>query len=550
MKIQLKKSTRLMFLVLVFALVAAACSSADDAGDGSGPDEGSESTATTAPTSEPSGGTIIFATNVEPEQLDPFVAINVNEKTVAAQIFETLVYLGQGFQLYPGLAESWEQSADAKTVTFKLREGVIFTNGDPLDAAAVKAHFDRLKSGEAGSSSSALEPKYVETRVIDSLTFELVFSEPFPDILIDLADPGNGITNAAAIAAAGAGAAEEPVGSGPFMLKEWVRGVQIVLEPNPDWTWGNEDFFGTSGPVKLDELVYRILGDASSRSAALSTGEIDFVDLVPYQDLESFEGAEGITIEGTALPGMPQMNYLNANIPPTDDIRVRRALIYAFDRDTLIETVYFNSVPPAYGPLSSDFVEYDPAVEDMYSYDPERAAALLDDAGWIMADDGRRYNEAGEPLVITMPFQSVWNHWVPLMQAQYQEAGFEVVLSEPGDYFSDTSATQYNVPAMGDVFASPVAIRRDLHSEALGPTSLNAGHLNDPVVDDLIDRASSEVDKTKRAELLSELQLYVMDQAYMVTVFELLFFTAQGPNVQGVVADGTGFYKYFAGASN
>jgi len=152
-----------------------------------------------------SGGTIVFGTNQEPSQLDAFASTTVNDQAVVAQIYETLVILGQGMQIHQGLATHWNQSADATEVTFTLRQGVTFHNGDPLDAAVVKAHFDRMKGDVSGSQTALIATNFQDAEVIDDYTVKLIFSAPVPDLLIDLAAPGPAIHNAAALAAVGDG---------------------------------------------------------------------------------------------------------------------------------------------------------------------------------------------------------------------------------------------------------------------------------------------------------------------------------------------------------
>ncbi len=496
------------------------------------------------------GGTIVFGTNQEPSQLDAFASTTVNDQAVVAQIYETLVILGQGMQIHPGLATHWTQSADATRISFTLRQGVTFHNGDPLDAQVVKAHFDRMKGDVSGSQTALIATNYVDTEVIDDYTVELIFSQPVPDILIDLAAPGASITNAAAVEALGEDAGRQPIGTGPFIFEEWVEGSHISLVRNPDWTWGAFSFYGTTGPARAERVVFRFIPDDQARTAALSTGEIHFLDLVPFQNIAPLEELDGITVEGFSLPGLPQVNYINPSISPTSDIRVRQAILHAVDQDAIVQAVFFGRAPRAYGPLSSDFSEYDPIVETYYPYDPARSAELLDEAGWTLDDDGIRRN-GGETLIARIIENRSWNPWVTLLQAQLREIGFdaEVITLEGGGYFQQTGETPYELASMGDVFGSPATLYRDFHSTSIGPGNINVGHIDDPKLDGLLEAASTEVNLGERAAILSDIQRYIMDQAYIVPIIELHFFTAFSNALSGFSVDGTGFYKYFAGAS-
>ena len=496
------------------------------------------------------GGTIVFGTNQEPSQLDAFASTTVNDQAVVAQIYETLVILGQGMQIHPGLATNWSQSADATRIQFTLRQGVTFHNGDPLDANVVKAHFDRMKGDVSGSQTALIATNYVDTAVIDDYTVELQFSQPVPDILIDLAAPGAAITNAAAVEALGEDAGRQPIGTGPFVFEEWVEGSHISLVRNPDWTWGAFSFYGTTGPARAERVVFRFIPDDQARTAALSTGEIHFLDLVPFQNIAPLEALDGITVEGFSLPGLPQVNYINPSISPTSDIRVRQAILHAVDQDAIVQAVFFGRAPRAYGPLSSDFAEYDPIVETYYPYDPARSAELLDEAGWTLDEDGIRRN-GGETLIARIIENRSWNPWVTLLQAQLRDIGFdaEVITLEGGGYFQQTGETPYELASMGDVFGSPATLYRDFHSTSIGPGNINVGHIDDPKLDGLLEAASTEVNLGERAAILSDIQRYIMDQAYIVPIIELHFFTAFANALSGFSVDGTGFYKYFAGAS-
>lgn len=496
------------------------------------------------------GGTIVFGGNQEPSQLDAFASTTVNDQAVAAQIYETLVILGQGMQLHPGLATSWSLSPDAMRLRLTLREGVTFHNGDPFDASVLKAHFDRMKGDVSGSASALIAAYYQDTEVVDDYTVELVFSKPAPDALIDLAAPGAGITNAAAVAELGDDAGQNPIGTGPFVFEEWVEGSHISMVRNPDWTWGAYSFYGTTGPARAERLIFRFIPDAQTRTAALSTGEIHFLDLVPFHEISPLEELDGVTLEGFSLPGLPQVNYISPAIPPTSDIRVRQAILHAVNQEDIVKLVFFGRAPRAYGPLSSDFAEYDPIVETYYPYDPERSAQLLDEAGWTLGDDGIRRKD-GETLSARIIENRSWNPWVTLLQDQIGKIGFdaEVITYEAGGYFQETGETVFELASMGDVFASPATLRRDFHSSSIGPGNINVGHIDDPRLDELLDAAAQEINIGRRAEILSDVQRYIMDQAYIVPIIELKFFTAFSNALSGFSVDGTGYYKYFAGAS-
>ncbi len=492
---------------------------------------------------------LVFSGNQEPASIDVVtMSGNVNERQVAGQIFETLVYIDQSQTVYPGLALSWERSEDATVWTFELAQGVQWHDGAPFTAQSVVDYFTYVRdNGTVGTGPGQLKSVIGAVEALDDATVQLTLTAPRPDLLVELADPGMGIGNIANLEALGPDAGFNPVGTGPFKFREWIRGSEIVLERNPDWTWGSS-MFQLDGPSLIEELIFRFTPEAQTRLATLEAGEVDFVDMLPFQDVARVRESGQFAVSGFLLPGMPQMNYMHTGLAPTDDLNVRKAIIYATDKQGIIDSVYFGMVEPAYGPLSRVFPEYEPALEEMYSYDPEQAMQLLDEAGWAMGADGVRTKD-GQRLEVTIVENKSWNDWVYVLQANLQAVGFDAqVLTTQGP--SNTEAIvsgSYQVPAMGDVFATASQMTRDWHSEGFG--TFPSGHfLASAELDGMLKAAETELDPDTRKQMYSDIQIYIMDNALMVPIFELYFYAAHSNNLKGFIVDGTGFYKYFASA--
>ena len=336
------------------------------------------------------------------------------------------------------------------------------------------------------------------------------------------------------------------MGSGPFSFVNWVQGVQIELAKNPEWTWGNPDVMGTSGPAKLDKLTFKYLNDPQTRTAAVEAGDVHFIDLVPFQNLGSLRTNDKLTTLGIPLPGLPQGNWMNTQIPPFDDLAVRQAAEYAVDRPSIISTVYFDLVKPAYGPLTPDFPDYEPAVETMYPFDPEKAKSLLDGAGWKVDETTGLRKKDGKLLTIRILENRGWNDWVTVLQDQLRNVGFDaqVVTEEGGGYYAAAGSQQYEMPAMGSIDTNPVQVM-SYSTEANLAGGVN-GFGKDPKIEEMYKTAVGEVDPAKRSALVKDWQKYVMENAYWVSIFEFQFFSAFDKTIQGLKVDGTGFYKYFA----
>lgn len=223
----------LIVLLLVCSLMFSACGAAPQQ---SAPAPTPTSAAAPPPTSAPappptsvpapppetgpqttSQSRLVFFGNLEPASIDVITMTgNVNERQVAAQIFETLVYMDQSQQIYPGLAREWSRSDDAKTWTFKLVSGVKWHDGAPFTAQSVVEYFEYVRDNPVGSGPGSLKSVIGSARAINETTVELTLTAPRPDLLIELADPGMGIGNAAYVKRVGADAGFNPIGTGPF----------------------------------------------------------------------------------------------------------------------------------------------------------------------------------------------------------------------------------------------------------------------------------------------------------------------------------------------
>jgi ABC-type transport system substrate-binding protein len=218
---------------------------------------------TTAPAEQPAAAPeataktrLVFSGNQEPASIDVVtMSGNVNERQVAGQIFETLVYIDQSQTVYPGLALSWERSDDATVWTFELVQNAKWHDGAPFNAQSVVDYFTYVRdNGTVGTGPGQLKPVIGSAEALGDYTVQLTLTAPRPDLLVELADPGMGIGNIANLEALGADAGFNPVGTGPFKFREWIRGSEIILERNPDWTWGSP-MFQLDGPSLIEESL-------------------------------------------------------------------------------------------------------------------------------------------------------------------------------------------------------------------------------------------------------------------------------------------------------
>jgi peptide/nickel transport system substrate-binding protein len=495
-----------------------------------------------AESEEPSGGTLVWANWSDPDILDPHATISSWVANQMYGLYDTLVWRGPNQDVYPGLAESWETSDDGKTYTFQLREGVTFHDGTPFNAEAVKYNFDRVKSGSAArvmgkAAASDLIGPFESAEVLDDLTVALHFSDPYPGFMDALSTHFLSMVSPAAVEKWGDDFGKNPVGTGPFMFKEW-EPDHLTLVRNPDYNWA-PPFMEHQGPAYLDEVIHRFVEEAGTRAAMLENGEIQLMSRPSVEDAMRLSEDPAYVAEKGYGKGLPHGYFPNASKYPTDDVRVRQALEYATNQELMTETLWQNLHKAATGPLASGTWGYNPAVENMYPYDPEKAKALLEEAGWTVGADGIRVDKDGNRLHLLV--QSVpspeMNAGYEFQQALYKDVGIEIeVVSMDSAATNDicTAGTPEICP-LHFGFTDPSGLSIMFESKNAG-TGFNWGQIKDPEIDRLLAEAQKTVDESKRKALYGDLQVFIMEQAYWVPMNEWALAHIHPTSVEGITA--------------
>ncbi|OYC97885.1 ABC transporter substrate-binding protein [Microbacterium sp. Yaish 1] len=350
-------------------------------------------------------GTFVFAASADPASLDPAFAQDGETFRVSRQIFEGLVGTEPGTaDPAPLLAESWESSDDGLTHTFQLKEGVTFHDGTPFNAEAVCANFDRWYNWTGLAASEALSYYYgklfrgyvetPDTAVFDSCTADgdleatVTLKQPFAGFIPALSLPAFAMQSPTALEEYGAdeiGGTEEapslseygaghPTGTGPYKFDEWSPGEELTLS-------AYDDYWGESGQVT--KIIFRVIDDPTARRQALEAGSIDGYDLVGPADTAALEEA------GFTMVSRPPFTILylafNQAQPELQDVRVREALSHAIDKEALISQVLPEGTEVATQFMPDTVNGYNPDVTT-YDYDPEKAKALLAEAGYTEAN--------------------------------------------------------------------------------------------------------------------------------------------------------------------
>ncbi|KZE47519.1 hypothetical protein AV540_19170 [Brevibacillus parabrevis] len=366
----LRKHHLFLFLFICFTVLLVACTP-----------ETAGTTPTAPATPQPAGGTENTAAPASvPEEL--VIGFEADAATMLANtdvnyvtdiqirnIYDPLIDRDEKGALIPVLATEWK-NIDPFTWEFKLRQGVKFTNGEPFNAEAVKFNIDYILDEKNNSFYRSRWQDVKEVKVIDDQTVQVMTSQPFPTLLLRISDDLLIMAPKHTKEVGLEKAATDPVGTGAYKFDKWTRDDSLKLVANEEY-W--------QGAPSIKRVTFRIIPEFSARLSAFLGGEIHLFKNVPVDSVERVKSSENGKIE---LVGSSRINYLALNTfydGPLKDKRVRQALNYAIDVDELLKSVLNGNGTKMTGPLSKVNADYTETKD--YGYDPDKAVALLKEAG-------------------------------------------------------------------------------------------------------------------------------------------------------------------------
>ncbi len=459
-------------------------------------------------------GVLIVGQIAEPKSLDPAAVTAVNDFRILVNLYEGLLRYAPGtLEVAPALATAWEVSEDGTEYTFSLREGVTFHDGTPFNAEAVKFNFDRMLNEDHPYHDTGPFPlafffsAVQSTEVIDDMTVKFTLDAPYAPFLSNLAYPTGLMVSPAAVEASGADFGRNPVGTGPFKFAEWRSNEAVVIEKNPDY-WGE--------PAGTDAVVFRPITDANTRVAEMLAGGIDMMVEVPPTALSEFQG-EAFRVVEQAGPHLWFL-ILNAKEGPFADKLVRQAANYAINKEAIVNDVLEGTADVAAGPIPPAFAwAYDESL-DPYPYDPEKAKALLAEAGVAEGTEVVFYvTEGGSGMLDPVPMGTA-------IQADLNAVGLDVKIET---YEWNTFLGEVNPGLEGKADMAEMAWMTNdpdtlpflaLRTAAWPDAGFNSGYYSNPEVDALLEQARVATSQDERAELYREMQRIVHDDAPWVFV--------------------------------
>ncbi len=475
--------------------------------------------------------TLVYATgDAEPDCLDPHVGGNFPQALLATQVLESLVSLDESGAIVPWLATEWESSEDGLTWEFALDPDARFSDGTPVDAAAVKANIEHLQDPDTGSSTGYLAVQQIaEVEVVDATTARFHLVRPDAALLESLAQPWVAIQAPSGLKRGKDANCLSPIGSGPFVVSEWAKQDRIVLDRNEDYATPPEGF-EAAGDDAPDQLVWRFIPDATARFAALQGGEVDVIDNPLPEQITTAENDDSLAHLDAPRPGASNRIELNSGQAPFDDPKVREAFIAAVEVDAGIESLFEGTAERSYSALSS----VEPLglqSPEVYETDLERANELLDEAGWTERNaDGIR-TKAGEALVLRFPVTGAQSTQAEQalfeqIQATAREAGFDVQISllDLGGWYGALGAHEYELVSAPYTKIGPDVLRFLFHSDATvpAPSGYFANHsmVADPELDALLDAIGSEQDADVRAKAAEDAQRFIAERHLILPIYD------------------------------
>lgn len=469
---------------------------------------------------------LVLGKSGDPDSLDPAVTVTNNSWTATYPAYERLLKFrvvdGKGSTEVEGdVAKSWSSSDDGKTWTFTLGDGHVFADGTPVNAAAVKFSFDRVIKVAKGPGDLFGQVETIAAP--DDHTVVFTLKAAFAPFLATLVDDGASIVNPKVMEHETNGdmgqayLSDHTMGSGPYQVESWEKSQQIVMTPNPHW----------SQPLALKKIVIRIIKEASARRLQLEKGDLDLIEDVPVDQLKALGAAPGVKVVDEPSFFVTYL-YLNNTHKPLDNVKVRQAISYAIDYKGIIDGILLGQGVQMRGDVPVGMWGHDDNAFQ-YSYDPDKAKAMLAEAGvkdltlgYLYAKTDPNWENIGlvlqqdlAPLGIKVEMQE---NAYPTMRDKLNKGDFDIAA---GNWTPD--------------YADPSMFMNFWFDSKLHGLPGNRAFYTNPKVDELIRAAEIAPTEEARLKLYNEAQKITVEEAPYVLLFQRNYQFAMRDNVKGFV---------------
>lgn len=473
---------------------------------------------------------------------------------VLNQTTDRLLYQDpETLELSPWIATSLpEVNADATEYTFDIRTDVTYSDGSKMTAENIVKNFDLYGKGDKDRKLTKSEQitNYDRGEVIDEDTVKFYFTAPAPGFAQATSSYNAGLLSDAtldqAVEGFAPGKATEIIGSGPFVVTEEKVGSELFMEAREDYDWAPTSS-EHQGRAYIDGIRYILAAEDSVRIGGLISGQADISRQVEAPE-EKHLLEQGLDISASSTNGMNNQLILRPTAPRLEDIRVRQAIIHGVDRDEIINTLFSASYPKATGVMAKTAQGY-LDTSAAYTYDPEKAQNLLDEAGWVPGEDGIRTKD-GERLTFNineaLP-QPRSREVITKVQEQLKRIGIEITLN-PGDNAAqdadskDVNKVQIRHTMVGR--ADYDVIKSLYHSENRDVLAAvideNTGEVFDPELEALLEKVASSARAADRQKASEQVQQILVDKAYILPLFEEPQVYGIQPYIEGFAEEAIG----------
>ncbi len=496
---------------------------------------------------EPSGEReLTYGLTLAPTGIDPHINASVELGIPLTSVYDTLIFQdSETGKFVPGLAIEWSISPDGLVYTFTLREDVVFHDGTPFDADAVKANIAYVMNPDHRSQKAAAMLGPLDTIEVQS-PYEVAFhlDRPYAPLLDSLSQVYLGMASPSALETWGPVDYQfHQVGTGPFRFVEYLPNDRLVLERNPDYAWAPE-IYRRDSPA-IDRITFRFYEDKATRALALEGGQVDIIGELPHHEADRLAESSEFNIDPILIPGQPLQFIFNTERSPTGEAGIRQALVIGVDRSRIVDTVFGGNSPVAVGPLSANTFGF--AAEAAFpEYDPDLAVELLEAAGWELPEGGgtRRKGDVELKLDLVVPPWGSNPDVGQLVASAWEQLGADVTLTVApgfGPLNEARAGGEYNAIGMNSFGTDPDLLRPFYDSDGF----FNWGGYRDPELDGLLESAAeSFASPNHRQQIYREFAEQVRDQWLILPIRDYVNLVGSSQRVEGLHFSPQGWFPY------
>lgn len=489
-----------------------------------------------------SGGTLRFALLSSTESLDPHLNTSFAASNYGNNVFDKLTWQNpETGEIGPWLAKSWEVNSDYTEFTFTLRDDVTFSDGSKFDAAIVKKNFDQYVFGDPAlgikPNGATHLRSYKGSEVLDDHRVKIVFASPSASFLQFISYSGNnqpGIIGEKTLTS-NAEQRLNPanvVGTGPFVVTEYVPNERTVLKKRADYSWGPSGL-NHEGPAYLDGIEFVTIPEASVRTGSLQSGEVQAAfDILPTD--EAVLERQGFDITSRTIAGVNLGWNINTNLEPTNDINVRRAIVHATDRAGFKKTI----LAPSEGQAKSVLAEHVQGAldytDESLRFDLEESKRLLDQSGWVVGADGIREKNGTKLKLKATGHRLVPNsrYTYEAVQASLKEIGIDLdFLFDSSNIPTEKINSEYHLINTNRSRNDPAILNVNFNPERGNSSRIPADFPERQRIIATLEALETTLDPTKRAELTKAAQDLIHNE---FVLFDPVFEPSQVAASKGV----------------